>query len=387
MFAVALAATPPLACASPNILGAVPPSGSVEVYQARIVQEGERNRVLNDMETGARAFWAGNYDLSKSSFDDAIPLIERVFANDPDALKARSVWYDEGSKIFKGEPYERVMVYFYRGLLYLRDGDYENARAAFRAGQLQDAFAEEGQYQCDFAVMMFLEAWASHLNHDADLRDEALERLKRVRPNFPGIGAHDDTIVIAETGASPRKLADGPEHAFFVYRPGKGFTENHAELVRPGGPVPLFPMEDIFFQASTRGGRAIDKILNGKVQFVEGSQAVSGTMLPAANIVLTVSEVSTGRFSGGATIAGGALAGVGAIATLMAANARPTADTRTWTSLPDKVHVMTFSSREAPTEGLAVRFLDPGGEAAMPDKPLVISHDPHGALYGWARSR
>ena len=56
--------------------------------------------------------------------------------------------------------------YYYRGLLYLRAGDYENARAAFRQGQMQDAFAEAEQYQCDFAIMLFLEAWASHLNHD-----------------------------------------------------------------------------------------------------------------------------------------------------------------------------------------------------------------------------
>ena len=29
----------------------------------------------------------------------------------------------------KGEPYERAMVYYYRGLIFLRNGDYENARA------------------------------------------------------------------------------------------------------------------------------------------------------------------------------------------------------------------------------------------------------------------
>ena len=104
------------------------------------------------------------------------------------------------------------MVFFYRGLLFLRAADYENARAAFRRGQLQDAFAEELQHQSDFALLLFLEAWASHLNGDADLRDEALERVARLRPDFPGIAPDADTLVLVETGTAPRKLGDGAAH-------------------------------------------------------------------------------------------------------------------------------------------------------------------------------
>jgi hypothetical protein len=31
--------------------------------------------------------------------------------------------------VFIGEPYERAMAYYYRGLLYWRDGEIDNARA------------------------------------------------------------------------------------------------------------------------------------------------------------------------------------------------------------------------------------------------------------------
>ena len=367
-----------------SVFAPIPPSGNAETFLARLPQEGERNRVLNDMEIGARSFWAGQYEQAKPALDDAIARIEAVYAKNPEATKARSLWYDEAVKPFKGEPYERVMAYYYRGLLYLHDGDYENARAAFRSGQLQDAFAEEQQNQCDFAVMFFLEAWASHLNHDYDLRDETLARLKTLRPDFPGIGAHDDTLVLVETGSAPRKLGDGAEHAFFVYRRGKGFSETRAVLVAPGGEQPIYPMEDVFWQASTRGGRQVDRILNGKVQFQESVTALSTTLMTGAQIAMGVQELGGGGTAG--TVAG-VLGGVGALSYLIASNAKPTADTRTWTSLPDTIHVMTLPSSGAVTTGLAVRFKDPSSAAVGTDKPLTFDRDRHGAQIGWVRSR
>lgn len=368
----------------PSVFAPIPPSGNAEAFVARLPQEGERNRVLNDMEIGARSFWAGQYDQAKPALDDAITRIEAVYANNADATKARSLWYEESVKLFKGEPYERVMAYYYRGLLYLHDGDYENARAAFRSGQLQDAFAEEQQYQCDFGVMLFLEAWASHLNHDYDLRDETLTRLKKLRPDFPGIGPHDDTLVLVETGSAPRKLGDGAEHAFFVYRRGKGFTETRAAVVTPSGETPIYPMEDVFWQASTRGGRQVDRILNGKVQFQESAVALSTTLMTGSQIALGVQELGGGGTAG--TVAG-VLGGIGALSYLIAANAKPTADTRTWTSLPDTIHIMTLSSREAVTAGLAVRFKDPSSNVVGADKPLTFDRDRHGAQIGLVRSR
>ena len=90
--------------------------------------------VLNLMEIGAAAFHQGHYDLSKAALDRAIANIESVYADNEAAHRARSLWYEEGEKDFKGEPYERSMVFYYRGLLFLRDGDYGNARASSSPG-------------------------------------------------------------------------------------------------------------------------------------------------------------------------------------------------------------------------------------------------------------
>ena len=87
-------------------------------------------------------------------------------------------------KHFKGEPYERAMSYYYRGLLYMLEEDYENARACFKAGIIQDAFAEENQNRCDFALLLFLEAFCSLKLGDQELAKAALEEMKKLRPDL-----------------------------------------------------------------------------------------------------------------------------------------------------------------------------------------------------------
>ncbi|HEX8444603.1 MAG TPA: hypothetical protein VF631_13250 [Allosphingosinicella sp.] len=347
-------------------------------YLAKLQSEGDRNRVLNQMEIGTRYFWAERDDLSAAAFNDAIEKIETVFKQDPGATKARSLWYEEGSKSFKGEPYERAMVYYYRGLGYLRAGDYENARAAFRQGLMQDAFAEELQDQADFALLLYLEAWASHLNGDADLRDEAMKRVKAIRPDVPDIGADHDTLVLVETGTAPRKLGDGANHSYFVYRRGKGFKENKAELLLGSEPLRLYPIEDVYTQASTRGGRAIDKILDGKVEFKRTTGSVGSGLAQGATMFSAM---------GGGGAAAGAIGAVGAIASLMSANAKPRADTRQWSSLPDTVHVLTLASAKAGSAPVVVKYYAGEEPGAREDQPITFKADPKGKRLGLLRSR
>ena len=353
-------------------------SAGVEAYMKKLQAEGEQNWVLNQMEIGTRHLWAGNLDAAGAAFTDAIRKIELVYSADPSATKARSIWHEEGSKTFKGEPYERAMAYYYRGLIYLRKGDYENARAAFRQGQLQDAFAEEEQFQSDFAVLMFLEAWASHLNKDNDLRDEALGHLKRVRPNFPGIGDDDDTLVLVETGTAPRKLGDGLDHSYFVYRRGKGFKEDRVRVALGDTQLPLYTVEDVFEQANTRGGRQIDKVLQGKAQFRNTGSNISSTLASTAT--------SFSQMGGSSTIAG-AGAGIAAVAAIVAFKAKPKADTRFWASLPDRLHVGTFSSKAQAASGGQIQYLAGEVPGAQADQPLTFQTDPNNHRIAYARSR
>src|ERR1051325_6470013 len=107
-----------------------PPEQLRPLYRTLFI-EGEHNYVLNAMKLAGVAIRAGYYDDAKRVLDEAIARIQGI-STGKQAAAARSTFKQESVKPFKGEPYEQVMAYFYRGLLYYRDGDYDNARACFR---------------------------------------------------------------------------------------------------------------------------------------------------------------------------------------------------------------------------------------------------------------
>jgi hypothetical protein len=346
-----------LAGALPGVAGAQAPD--VAPFAAKRESEGERNRVLNDMEIGARSFWFGDLDSARTALDETLTGINTVYANDPAAEKARSLWYSEGSKNFKGEPYERAMAFFYRGLLFLAEGDYQNARAAARQGLLQDAFAEDDQTRADFALLMFLDAWASHLDKNKDLTEQAL--------------------ILVETGTAPRKVADGMNHSYYVIRRGRGFTENRAQIVMNGAVTPLYPMEDIYYQAATRGGRPVDQILKGKAKFRDTTGGAGNFLLGSA-VAFQDSGANLGT-------AGYVVGGLGAMSAFMGSRANAEADTRTWSALPDTIHVMTMSSKDIPPDGATFQFLTDAAPVAGLDKTVKVKTDPEGNHFIFVRSR
>ncbi|MCH8498401.1 MAG: hypothetical protein LAT63_07975 [Marinobacter sp.] len=323
-----------------------------------LLEEGQRNRVLNLMDIGVTAYRAGYREEALRALDTARLEIESVFADNEGARRARSLWYEEAEKDFKGEPYERAMVYFYLGLIHLENGDYGNARASFLGGLLQDAFAEEEQYSADFALMIYLAGWAALQMGEPRLAAEHFEELKVFRPDAPIPGPEHNALLVVETGNSPRKLGDGVGHYQLVFRRGRGFSDVAAQWRSNGDWQSVYPVEDIFFQASTRGGRAIDRIIAGQVQFAETTR----------NLGSNLSEVSQSSILAGASMsAGGAFAGgfaaislVSVAAQGMSAATNTRVDTRYWNSLPDTVHVMPVTAQ--PGQQVDVRFLDRNGQ-------------------------
>lgn len=171
--------------------------------------QGQRNKVLNDMRLGIATMAMGRFDLAEQLFDDALLNIEAVYANNDQAKQARQIFVKEQTKDFKGEPYERVMAYFYRGLLYMRAGDYENARASFKGGMLQDAFADEEQYRADFALMPYLQAWAAKCSGNASAFEDDLNEFRALKPGASAIKKTDNVLVLVEAGSAPRKYSSG----------------------------------------------------------------------------------------------------------------------------------------------------------------------------------
>lgn len=366
---------------------------ALQPFYMSLASEGPRNAVLNEMECGLAASELRDFDRSERCFDDALNRIETVYATHSAdaqrAAQARSLWYDEGAKDFKGEPYERVMAYYYRGLLYLRHGDYGNAQACFKGGIVQDSFAEEQNDRSSFALVIFLAGWSLQRMGDTNAAQSLYAEAKLLRPDLNLPPARDNLLVIAETGTAPRKVSDGIGHAELKFRRGKEFTESRAAVVIGSTTSEMYPIEDIALQANSRGGRQIDQILDGKVQFAEGATLITQSSASLSFGAVEAASVA-GKSSGAVMGVGAGLGLVAGVSDILASNVKAEADTRYWANLPDTVHVFTTHvDLDSPPRTVDVHFQDSAGNE-LPEltKSAVVdvTPDKSGAL-AWARSQ
>ena len=318
------------------------------------------DRVLRAMEEGLSALRSGDLGRSAELFDAVLTEIEVLWADSESARLVRSKWHEEGAKEFKGEAYERSAAFLYRGVVHLLAGEVEMARAAFKAGTLQDAFAEEEQYRCDFGTLFYLYALASIELGANELARQALTEATLV-PGRPWYVAKDPpreraTVLLVETGTAPRKLPDGAGLAELVLRRGVGFSEETVEATCSGRARRFFPSstDDFFFQASTRGGRPVERILEGKVVFQRKLEATGGAFGSAGDAAGLIAAAGGNADLGAA----GALADlVGGFSRLIASNAKPRVDTRAWSNLPDRLHILFLPPGDV-CPAVTVHYLD-----------------------------
>lgn len=307
----------------------------------KIVSEGERNHVLNRMRAGLAAMELGHDKVAAKTFDEALLTIETVYAGNEQAKKARGAFTAEDRKVFRGEPYERAMAFYYRGLLYLLDGDYENARASFRTGSLQDTLAEKEEFRQDFALLEFLEGWSSQCNGDQDLAEEAYALAKSHNDGFVVPGNKDNLLLLADVGYAPVKYAEG-QHKELLKVKGNSRKGMKSVKARVSGKAESLPyVESILWQAKSRGGREVDSVLAGKANFKETTKgaAQAAAMVSSASMTVSQMQAVQGNLDAARTAAGfGAAAGLVSIFSQMASDAaKPAADIRQWDNLPEDV--------------------------------------------------
>jgi len=333
-------------------------------------KEGARNAVLNYMQIGKDAILLGYWDIAASCFEKALQGIETVYANTQMAAEARSMWHEEGAKTFKGEPYERAMAYFYRGLTYIHSGEFDNARACFESGLLQDAFAEEEQNQTDFALLLLMSGWCALQMENEEKANESFKQVQMLRSDAKIPDGNHNVMILVETGTAPRKLSDGIGHAELVFRRGKiwldletnkkaKFEDTHARISLDDNTAEnTFPLENIYYQAATRGGRPIDRILEGQVKFKSSASNLGGVFL----------DMGCSTWNGKEA---GVLVGIGGAVTLFALKAKPHADIRYWKNLPDAVHYHPIHLNPG-IHTIKVDFLDKS-DNVLPDLTQTIT--------------
>jgi hypothetical protein len=316
-----------------------------------------KDRALWEYRVAASALRRGMFDEAKAKLDDALALAAANYGNvNSEAAKSRRMFRNESDKPFIGEPYERVMASYYRGLLYWRDGEPDNARALFRSGQLLDSDTQDKTYAGDYVLLDYLDGLVS-----AKLGGDGADALARARANAkkqghaapPDYNLKTNVMVFAEYGHGPRKYSGG-EYGELL----KFYTEQSkirsARLEVDGNRVALPPYDDINFQATTRGGRLMDHVLGNKAVFKQSTDTVGNVALVGA----VAAANHGGRDADRAAIG---LAAVGLISKFASAATTPQADIRSWENLPQ---YLSFTALQlTPGDHSAtLEFLDAAGQ-------------------------
>jgi tetratricopeptide (TPR) repeat protein len=323
---------------------------ALQPYFKALYIEGEHNAVLNFEYLGLAALENEEYETAAKAFDAAINRIETVYANNPSAQKAKSLFAEEKVKDFKGEPYERAMAYYYRGLLYTRAGDYQNARASFLSAEAQSMMSERESFQSTFGLMDYLAGWASHCAGEDSKADEFAQRAARLQPDpFRSLNARVDFVGLVDVGTGPRKVGTGRYHERLSFESGGEPLSFRVGEVANARLSSFALGADINWQAKSRGGRPVDAILNGKAVW-KGATEDTSEALKNAGFAAT----ETGSYSGNQAMMEAGEIGflVGIAGNLLSHTMTPVADTRTWQSLPSGIALVTGEPQGALTPQL-----------------------------------
>ncbi|MEM8883793.1 MAG: hypothetical protein AAGD14_06990 [Planctomycetota bacterium] len=268
----------------------------------------------------------------------------------------RAILGAESTKRWKGDPHERCMAAYYKGILYWRRGDLDNAAACFKSGLFADSYSEVGEHQVDFAALSFLLGWVSWIRgQDEQARFSFQEAAQHAPENllFDDPAPRDHNVLaILEVGQGPRKVRRGAYGSMASYQDiptSAAAVEIRVDGVSQGVSALA---TDLFHQATTRGKKTIDGIRKGKAVF----KAASTT----AGIVM----INRGARDDNAGLV---LAGAGAL--LAGALTNASADVRYWTLLPAEIQFLPLR-------------LAPG----MHEVDVIVLDQSHRPIPGWKKT-
>jgi hypothetical protein len=333
----------------------IPRTGNLLVDGPRLAAEGpKKDRLLWEYRTAAAAMRSADWPLAKQMLDDALMALGGIYGDDPNARKARGLFTAESKKNFIGEPYERSMAYFYRGILYWMDGQPDNARACFRSAEFEDSDTENKEYAGDWVLFEYLDGLAT-----AQLGSDGSDAVKRAQNiakgiKLPPLNPQANVLFFIEFGPGPTKFTAGEYGEQLKFRTSPSPVKS-ARIKVDSLTIPVAPTDDVDFQATTRGGRVMDHILGNKAVFKSTTDMVGNVAIIGG---LATAVVSDNR---NAQAAGLGIAAAGLISKLVSAATTPEADTRTWDNLPQ---FLSFAAFPLPPgqHTATVEFLDPGGQ-------------------------
>ena len=300
-----------------------------------------------------------------------------------------AVWVNEGVRVWKGEPFEQALGYWWTSAHYAGRGDWENARAAivnanFRLrdfGGDQDEMSVARRYaedeaaieayqpvDNDFVLGRLMQGLAARIAGTPDA-EAALDEAVRLRPALEPVvaairGGEADTILLLDYGKGPTKQAYGPDDALTRWVP-QDRGESRVRVRWDGGEASAPAACDVNRLAADFRWNALEDVRRAK--------SLLGRALGDVGLLVAVSDGSNREermLAGLGMMIGGALLRSGA-----------KADTRYMEFAPQLVFVVPLRLGETrdlellvehPEDGTVGRLVMPAFAAGTPERPRAV---------------
>lgn len=310
----------------------LPPAGLTAYNQCKydkaidiftMADKKDKDALLYDLAILSSAVHQGNAEIVKKS---GLRAQQKMWAYEGNGAGVASLISSEALRIYKGDPFEKVMASLYLGIVYFNEQDYDNAKAAFTKAVFAVQTKDEN-IRPDFAAPYFLLAKTYLKLKDEDNARITLERLKNLLP------AHKlsieqlkkiHTIAFIEIGKGPIKMRTGPGDSLIAWQR-QSYLDRRAMLHIDGKPIDVLfgSNDDLTYQARTadRGGKTAIQGAKGALR-----EASAVTAIIAAN------EAANRKSETAAWVALGT--GLFALAN------QSQADIRQWELLPDRLDLL-----------------------------------------------
>lgn len=216
--------------------------------------------ILDNLRLAVAALHDGAFFEAEQALLRAYPYMVTGTVNAPDRQDA-AVFGFESRLIWKGEPFEQAMAWYYQALLQMIKGDWENARAMARnmlftladfagAASIDEAMREAedpewfdahaDEVESDLVLGYLLAGIAEHWqNRPAEAR-EMFDRAVELRSELAELVSvlrtgEYNTLILVETEPGPSKQPRGAYGELFVYEPASRTRSEKLIVTRPDG--------------------------------------------------------------------------------------------------------------------------------------------------------
>ena len=302
--------------------------------------------------------------LLKGERDQAHELMNKVrrdmdLVNDVKAEEeAASLWHGENAKVFKGDAHEKATLFALLAMSYMERDEWEDAERCVKRGLLADsANTEEAKYNSDYALLQYLGYVISKHSGNEDGASEYMRELSQVLGEERGITKAflenmetPNAFLVVWAGKPPSYVRGGEYNEIRYVIPGYGSPFSFVSatclgqeyLVQQG-------LANVNFQATTRGGREMDTVLQNKASVKSGLEA-------SGNILIIVGYGCLAAANGGSEgdtilmcVGAGCMA-AGITFHIVGACINPDADVRYWKNLPGEFLIVPLHLPEGEHE-------------------------------------